>query len=99
MTEMTRRHNKIVGVVRRAIEENMAERLRLKIGDNTFIREEDLSEEVQSLKPDLNSVTRSFGSTHTVLIDISCLDGRISYGTNILEKVYIDKKEKYSKLA
>jgi N-glycosylase/DNA lyase len=34
-----------------------------------------------------------------VLIDISCLYGRISYGANTLEKVYIDKKEKYIKLA
>jgi hypothetical protein len=34
-----------------------------------------------------------------VLIDISCPSGRISYEASTLEKVYIDKKEKYSKLA
>jgi sialic acid synthase SpsE len=99
MTEMTRYHNKVISVIRRAIEENMEERLLSEIGDNTVIREEDLLKEVRSLKPDLNFVTRSFGSSHTVLIDISCPYRRISYGANILEKVYIDKKEKYSKLA
>jgi hypothetical protein len=34
-----------------------------------------------------------------VLIDISCPCGRVSYGANTLDKVSIDKKEKYSKLA
>jgi hypothetical protein len=99
MIEITRRHNKVVGIVRKAIEENVAERLRSKIGDNTVSREEGLSEEVRSLRLDLNFVARSFRSSHTVLIDISCPSRRISYGANTLEKVYFDKKEKYSKLA
>jgi hypothetical protein len=34
-----------------------------------------------------------------VLIDISCPYGRISYAANKLEKVSLDKKEKYSKRA
>jgi hypothetical protein len=99
MMEMTKRHNNVVSAIQRAIEENMTERLLSKIGDNTVIREESLSEDVQSLRPDLNFIIRTFGSNHTMLIDISCPDGRISYGANTLEKAYIDKKEKYSKLA
>jgi hypothetical protein len=76
----------------------MKERLLLEIGDNTVIREESLSEELRSLRPDLNFVTRTFGSSHIVLIDISCPYRRISYGTNTLEKVYLDKKKKYNRL-
>jgi hypothetical protein len=94
MTEMTRRHNKIVDVIRRAIEQYMAERLLLKIGDNKVIRDKGLSEKVRSLRPDLSFVTRTVGSGNMVPIDISCPDGRISYRANTLEKVYIDKKEK-----
>jgi hypothetical protein len=56
----------------------MTERLLSKIGGNIVIREEDLSEKVRSLKPDLNFVTRSLGSNQMVLIDISCPYGRIS---------------------
>jgi hypothetical protein len=75
---MTRRHNKVVDVIRRAIQENMAERLLSKIGGNTVIRKEDLSEEVQTVRSDLNSVTKTFGSSHTVRINISCLYRRIA---------------------
>jgi hypothetical protein len=96
MTEMTRHYNKIVGVIRRAIEEYMDERLPSKIGDNTVIREEDLSEDVRSLRPYFNFVTRSFGLSHTVLNDLSCSYRCISYGANTLEKVSLDKKEKCS---
>jgi hypothetical protein len=39
------------------------------------------------------------GTLFTVLIDISCPYGRISYGENTLEKVYVDKLEKYGRLA
>jgi hypothetical protein len=44
-------------------------------------------------------VTRTFGSSHTKLIDISCPDGRISYRANTPEKVDIDMKEKYRRPA
>jgi hypothetical protein len=45
MTEMTRRYNKIVGTVRRPIEEYKENILLSKIGDNIFNREEVLSKE------------------------------------------------------
>jgi hypothetical protein len=42
---------------------------------------------------------KTFALSDTVLIDILCPYGRISYGVNTLEKVYIHKKEKCSRLA
>jgi hypothetical protein len=71
MTEMTKRHNDLVGVIRRAIKENKAETFLSKIGDNTVIRREGFSEEVRSLRPDLCFETRSFGSNPKVIIDIA----------------------------
>jgi hypothetical protein len=49
--------------------------------------------------PDLIFVARRFRSSHTMLIDISCLSGRISHGASTLAKVSLDKKAKYCKLA
>jgi hypothetical protein len=51
------------------------------------------------LRPDLNFATKTFGSSHRMLIHISCPGGGISHEANTLEKVHIDAKEKYSKLA
>jgi hypothetical protein len=50
---------------------------------------------------DLNFVVGSSTcrTLFTVLIDISCPYGRISYGENTLEKVYVDKLVKYGRLA
>jgi hypothetical protein len=78
---------------------NMAERLPPKMDDNTVIREKGLSEEMRSLRPDLNFVGRTFGSSHMMPIDISCPSGRISYGKSTLEKVYIHMKDKSNRLA
>jgi hypothetical protein len=57
MTEMIRRHDMVVDVIRRAMKKNMVERLLSKIGDHTAIREEGLSEEARRLSPDLDFVT------------------------------------------
>jgi hypothetical protein len=38
------------------------------------------------VRPDLNFIASTFGSQFTVMIDISCPYGRISYGENTLEK-------------
>jgi hypothetical protein len=99
MTEMTKGHNKVVGNVPRATEEYTEERSRLKIEDNTIIRKEGLSEEVQRLRPDLNFDAGICASSDPALIDISCAYGRIYDGTNTLEKVYLDAKAKSSKLS
>jgi hypothetical protein len=94
---MTKRHNKVVDVVRRAIQEYMAENLESKINENTNIREDELTETTRYLRPDLNFITRTsrHPSPFTVFIDVSCPYGRKSYGENILKKVYYDKMEKY----
>jgi hypothetical protein len=99
MMEMTKCHNKVVGAVRNAIEEYMEERLLLKISDDTLSRQDNSSEEVRSLRQDLNLITRSFGLSNTMLIDISCPSGRVADGANTLEKFDLGKKDKYNKLA
>jgi hypothetical protein len=76
--EGARRHNKTEGVVRRPIEQYVEGRLLSKISDSRVIRDKDLSEEVRSLRADLNFATGTVGSRHTVPIDISCPDGSIS---------------------
>jgi hypothetical protein len=96
---MTSRHSKDVRTILQTLEENMTDILLLQIGDNTVVREDSLSDQVRSLRPDLNIVTQSFGSSHMILIDISWSCTSISYGANTLEKVYVEKKEKYSRLA
>jgi hypothetical protein len=99
LTDMTRRHNKVMDVVRRAIQDVMGERVLSNIGENIAIREERLTEEVRSLRPDMSFIAETFSLTFTVLIDISCPYGRIAYRKNTLEKVYVDKMEKYRRLA
>jgi hypothetical protein len=78
MMAITRRHNKVIDVGRRPSEEYMEERLVSEIDDNTVIREEDFSEHVRPLTPDLHCVSRTVGSSQTVLIDISCPDRETS---------------------
>jgi hypothetical protein len=85
-------------MVRRASEILMGERLLSEIGENITIREKSLSDEVRSLRPDISFVAESFTKSYTVLIDISCPYGRIAYRKNTLEKVHVDKLEKYRRL-
>jgi hypothetical protein len=92
---MTRRHNRVVRVLRREVEEYIEKRFPSEISASIIIREECLSEEVQSLRPYLNFVRRIFRFSHTVSINNSCPYGRISYGTNMMEKVCLGNKEKY----
>jgi hypothetical protein len=91
MKEMTSPHNKVAGVVRRAIKKYTKETLLSEIGDDTILREKLLSEEVRSLRLYSNFITRTFGSSHTKPIDMSCRSGGISCGTNTLEKSYLEK--------
>jgi hypothetical protein len=100
-TQMTRRNNTVIDVIPRAIEDNMANMLHSAIDENTVIQEHGLSDEVRILRPDMNFVASSFagGALYTVLVDISCPDGRISYGESTLEKVYVEKLVKYGRLA
>jgi hypothetical protein len=97
-TEMTRRHNKVVNVVRRATEEQMVNRLHSGIGENTMMQGEGLSEETRRFRPDLNFISSTHVTRFTVMIDISCPYGRISHREKTLAKVYNDKLEKYARL-
>jgi hypothetical protein len=54
--EMTRRHNKVVKIIRRAIVENMVGMIHSTIGENVTIQEDGLSDAVQSLRQDLNFI-------------------------------------------
>jgi hypothetical protein len=95
-TGMTRRHNEVVDMVRRAIEKHMVDRPHSGIGENTTMGGEGLSEEMRRLRPDLNFVLASMcGTRFTVMIDISCPYGHILDSKNTLQKVYVDKLEKY----
>jgi hypothetical protein len=97
--EMTKRHNRVVEVVRKAIVENLRNKMYSGIGENVAIEEEGLSEEVRRLRPDLNFVANFRRTLSTVLIDVSCPFGRISHGVDTLKKVYVDKLAKYADLA
>jgi hypothetical protein len=59
-TEMTHRHNMIVDIIRRAIEDFVPNRLRTEIGENTILKAHGLSEEVRSLRRDPNFVASTF---------------------------------------
>jgi hypothetical protein len=54
---------------------------------------------VRRLRPELNFVASFRRTLSTVLIDILCPVGRISYGQDSLKKVYVDKLEKDADLA
>jgi hypothetical protein len=98
---MTKRHNKVVDVVRRAIQEHMGLNLESRIDENRTIHEEWLTEAVRSLRPDLSFITKTWRhpTPFTVFMEVSCPYGRKSYGENTLEKVYLDKMVKYRDLA
>jgi hypothetical protein len=76
----------------------MANRLHSGIGENTTIVGESLTEETQQFRPDLNFIANTFTTRFTMIIDISCPYGRISYGENTLQKVYVHMLEKYTRL-
>jgi hypothetical protein len=88
--EITHRHNKVVEMTRRAIVEYMRNSLLSPIGENVTVQEEELPDTVRSLRPDLNFVTSDMGEEFTMPVDISSPFGRISYGKNMLENVFID---------
>jgi hypothetical protein len=99
--DTTKRHNKVVDVVRRAIQEYIAMNLESRIDENKRIQEDRLMEAVRNLRPDLSFITKTSRrpSPFTVFMDVSYPYGRKSYGGNTLEKVYFDNMVKYKELA
>jgi hypothetical protein len=96
---MTKRHNKLSDVIRRAIEMHNGEALRSPIEENTQIREEGLSAEVENLRPDLVFTHEINGQKVTEIIEISCPYGYMSHGENTLQRTFTQKEEKYRRLA
>jgi hypothetical protein len=115
---MTRRHNKLANVVRRGIEQFLAEDLRSTIQENEEIRQEGLPDELGRLRPDMvfeRQKYRGAGEVRfyrdgeeaelrieervTEIIEFSCPYGYISRGRSTLERVYQEKKRKYTELA
>jgi hypothetical protein len=84
---MTRRHNKVVDVVRRAIKEHMVNRHHSGIDEKIKMGGECRTEETRRLRPDLNFVASISGARFTVMIDISSRSGRISQREQATEGV------------
>jgi hypothetical protein len=96
---MTRYYKKVISMMTRAIEDELAYRIHSAIGENMTMQGEGLSEETRKLRPDLNFVLVSMrGKEFMVMNDISCPYGNIWPREDTLQKVCIDKFEKSSKL-
>jgi hypothetical protein len=96
---MTRRNNKVVNVMRRAIEELFENMMQTGIGENTTMQREPLSNATRRLGPDLTFVASVMGTRLKVMMNISYASGRIAHEENTLQKVCTDKLEKYKHLA
>jgi hypothetical protein len=93
---MTGRHNKVVDVVYKEIQERIPQKLESTVLENVTLEIEGLSERTKSQKPDIHF--RIIGN-QAIFIDVSCPYGRITYGDNSLEVAYEEKIRKYTRLA
>jgi hypothetical protein len=73
LPEMTKRHNKVVQIVSKAIQKHMPERLESEIGENTNIKEQGRIDEVRNWRPDLSFVAKSIVAQALLFIDIQVL--------------------------
>jgi hypothetical protein len=89
---MTKRHNQLSDVIRRAIEKHNGETLKSAIGENARIREEGLSAELENLRPDLIFTHEVNGQKATEIIEISCPSSFMSRGENTLQQMFSQKK-------
>jgi hypothetical protein len=114
---MTKRHNRLASVVRKAIVEYLRIELRSGIQENEEIRQEELSEGLQNLRPDIvfeRRTVRGLSAPHIddqeertetnkgqmiEILEFSCSHGHISHGSDSLQRVYTEKKRKYTDLA
>jgi hypothetical protein len=60
--QMTRRDNKVVNVMRRAIEELLTHRMQTGIGENTMMQRERLSDATRRLRSDLTFIANVMGT-------------------------------------
>jgi hypothetical protein len=96
---MTKRHNQLAGVVRKAIEEHIVEDMRSAINENTNAQIEGLSEETRNLRPDMTLSRREGNREITEIIEFSCPYGYHTREGDKLELVFEQKHRKYAQLA
>jgi hypothetical protein len=94
----TKRHNKVVEIVRKAIIEYVGEELVSDIGENIQIAVAGLSEDVRALRPDLSMVRRVGDDQVMELVEISCPFGRISHERDTLEQSFKLQRKEVPKL-
>jgi hypothetical protein len=94
---MTERHNRVVKVVRNALERLST--LESAINENTPIPVEGLSEEVANLRPDIIATQKVRGEQILEIIEVTCPYGYTSRGQITLERAYEEKLQKYEPLA
>jgi hypothetical protein len=97
----TKRHNRVVEIVRKAINSNIMEQLEEPIRENTpaLLEGIQLSEEVRLQRPDLIVMRKKDGRIRMEIIEVTCPYGRISKERNTLESLWDFKMRKYQKLA
>jgi hypothetical protein len=89
---MTKRHNQLAGVVRRAIVEWVAGDVTSEIRENITIPEDGPSQEVRDLRPDLVFKRRENQREVIEIIEFSCPYGHMTQGENTLKHVFAQKQ-------
>jgi hypothetical protein len=97
--QITKRHNALSDVVRRAIEKYKVQDLKSNIQENTIIREEQFSEEEMNQRPDLVLSHEQNGEITTEIIEMSCPYGRRAHNRNTLDRPFEQKRDKYQQSA
>jgi hypothetical protein len=109
---MTKRHNGLAEVTRRAVIKFIGQELRSEIRENQRAEQEGLPEELKALRPDMIFEQRDRRPRRrreereeegeqkiTEIIESSCPYGCISHGRSTLERRYEAKRAKYEELA
>jgi hypothetical protein len=96
---MTKRHNQLAGIVRRAVVEWVAGDVTSEIRENTTIPDDGLSQEVQDLRPDLVFKRRENQREVIEIIEFSCPYCYMTQGENAPKRAFEQKQRKYRQLA
>jgi hypothetical protein len=105
LTKTTVRHNALATLVKRAIVEQLGDKIVDGIRENVTLRSEELSPECSSQRPDLSFV-RAINETQIIeLVEITCPYGKINqpdehgYRVNTMVDRFNSKHTKYAQLA
>jgi hypothetical protein len=105
LPKATERHNGLVGLVKKAVWEQMEDKITEGIYDNLQLPIEELSNESKRLRPDLSFVTTINGRRQMELIEFTCPYGYIKqpdeHGIrkNSMQLAFNKKHTKYAQLA